>query len=223
MDDKWQVDLIDYKKMDPLKNQGFRVVLVVVFSRFTWAVPMKAKTLANVIEAFTGILSTSGRKPAEVHSDAGGEFNVPFSKFLEEQGIAHRLKNTNQINALAAVDATISKIKKTIAQDMAEDGSGNWVKFLERAVRAANNNSHSSLLGSRPTDVKGNTVLQYTLEAEAGRFAKQNVMVYNQRVAKLRAAGTFRVLLPRQAWVRVNTPKWSNEVHRVKSSQIPTS
>jgi hypothetical protein len=61
------------------------------------------------------------------------------------------------------VDATISKIKKTIAQDMAEDGTGNWVKFLERTVRAANNNMHGSLMGSTPTDVKGNNVLQYAL------------------------------------------------------------
>ena len=42
LDDTWQADLIDYKQMDASKNSGFKNVLVVVdvFSRYPWAVPL---------------------------------------------------------------------------------------------------------------------------------------------------------------------------------------
>ncbi len=42
LDDRWQVDLIDWKQTDASKNGGFKSVLVVVdvFSRYAWAIPM---------------------------------------------------------------------------------------------------------------------------------------------------------------------------------------
>ena len=76
LDDLWQIDLIDWKQMDASKNNGFKNVLVVdVFSRFAWAIPMESKTTEAVVEAFEGILRT-GRKPSEVDTDGGLEFGA---------------------------------------------------------------------------------------------------------------------------------------------------
>ena len=59
IDGVWQVDLIDFKQLDATKNDGHRVVLVVidVFSRFARAVPLKGKTQAAVTAGFQGILT----------------------------------------------------------------------------------------------------------------------------------------------------------------------
>ncbi|MCP3886413.1 MAG: transposase family protein, partial [Propionibacteriaceae bacterium] len=75
IDDRWQIDLIDYKQMDISANKGYRNVMVAVdvFSRFAWAVPMQDKTQEATISAFRSILGQSRRKPAEVDSDAGHE------------------------------------------------------------------------------------------------------------------------------------------------------
>jgi len=218
VDDRWQLDLIDWKQMDPAKNQGFRNVLIAVdvFSRFAWAVPMKEKTQKAAIAALRSIMDKSGRKPAEVDSDAGQEFGSAFDAMLEQQGIVHRTKRTGHTNALAVVDAVIKGLKETIRQELAEDGSsGSWLKHLPRAVRAHNANSHGHLMGAAPGDVKGNAVLQYALKKEAGQDAMANAKQHADRVAALRKAGAFRVLLPSKTFTRSTTARWSNEVHRV--------
>ena len=219
IDGIWQVDLIDFKQLDATKNDGHRVVLVVidVFSRFTWAVPLKAKTQAAVTAGFQGILTQTRRKPGEVDSDGGAEFSGLFNGLLEDKGIAHRTKNAKQINSLAVVDAAIKKMKDTLKQEMTEGGTGTWLKYLTGAVKAINNNSHDYLMGSRPSDVKGNAELQYTLKKQAGTDAMQNNAAHSDRMEALRSAGAFRVLLPKSTWQRTTTPKWSNEVHQVKS------
>jgi len=214
IDSRWQVDLIDFKQMEATKNNGYRLVLVVsdVFSRFVWAVPIKDKSQKAVAAAFKGIIDT-GRKPAEVDSDGGAEFTGAFDALLEEKGIAHRTKNPKQINAIAVVDSAIKKLKDTIRQEMAEEGTGNWSKFIPNAAKAANNSSHDHLMGSRPADVKDNATLQYALKKEAGKDAKQNNSAHLDKIESVKDAGVFRVLLPASTWGRTMTPKYGNEVH----------
>lgn len=217
VDDRWQVDLINWLQMDASKNNGFRNVLVVVdvFSRFAWVALMKGKTQEETVAALRAVFDTSGRKPAEVDSDGGQEFGAAFTAFLEQQGVAHRVKRPEHTNALAVVDAVIRRLKETLRQDMVEEGTQNWVKFMPRAVRAHNSNSHEHLMDSAPDDVKGNEVLQYALKKQAGQDALANSKQHADRVAALRKAGAFRVLLPAKNFSRTTTARWSNEVHRV--------
>ena len=76
IDDRWQCDFIDWKHMHSSKNKGFKNVLVVVevFSRFVWAIPMENKTIETTVHAFKGIMRESGRKPSEVDTEGGLEF-----------------------------------------------------------------------------------------------------------------------------------------------------
>jgi hypothetical protein len=203
IDDRWQVDIIDWKQMDAAQNKGFKNVLVVVdvFSRFAWAVPMESKSQDDTIKALGKILKTSKRKPAEVDSDSGQEFGAAVTEFLEGKDIAHRTKQPGHTNAMAVVDAVIKRLKETLRQDLAEAASQNWVRFLPRAVKAYNANSHEHLMGSAPDDVKGNA----------------NVKQHQDRVAALQAAGAFRVRLPSKTFTRTSTARWSNEVHQVVS------
>jgi hypothetical protein len=94
IDDRWQVDIIDWKQMDAAQNKGFKNVLVVVdvFSRFAWAVPKESKSQDDTIKALGKILKTSKRKPVEVDSDSGQEFGAAFTEFLEGKDIARRTK-----------------------------------------------------------------------------------------------------------------------------------
>ncbi len=170
IDDRWHADLIDWKQMDSSKNEGYKKVLVVVdvFSRFAWAMPMESKSLEATISAFDGLMRESGRKPSEVDTDGGLEFSAKFTSFLEGKEIAHKTRPPGQTNALAVVDAVIQSLKETLVKDMAEDGSQNWIQFLKRAIKAHNSNSHEHLMGSAPDDVSGNPVLQYFLDKAGG-------------------------------------------------------
>ena len=74
LDDRWQAYVIDFaKNFGASKNKGFRNVLVVVdvFSRFAWAIPMKSKSQEDTANAFDDILEETGRRPSKVDTDGG--------------------------------------------------------------------------------------------------------------------------------------------------------
>ena len=192
-------------------------MVVDIFSRFAWAIPMETKSAEATAKAFDEILRESGRKPSELDTDGGLEFSGgTFESFLEGKDIAHKIRSPGHANALAVVDVFIKTLKETLAKDLAEDGSRNWIQFLPRAVEAHNSNSHEHLMGAAPADVKGNLVLQYSLEKYAGSDAAKNVERHMMRTEALRRDGAFRVLLPGKTFARTTTAKWSNEVHKVK-------
>ena len=217
IDDRWQVDLIDWKQMDASKNNGYKNVLVVVdvFSRFAWAIPMENKTTEVVVNALEGIMR-GGRKPSEVDTDGGLEFGARFTSFLEGKKIAHKKRLPSQPNGLAVVDAVIKRLKETLVKDLAEEGTQDWIKFLPGAIKAHNSNSHEHLMGSSPDDVGKTPGLQYFLEKQAGLDAAKNFDQHASRVAELRKYGAFRVLLKGKTFNRATTANWSNEVHKVR-------
>ena len=154
--------------MDASKNNGYKNVLVVVdvFSRFAWAIPMESKTTEAVVEAFEGILR-GGRKPAEVDTVGGLEFGARFTSILEGKKIAHKKRLPSQPNGLAVVDAVIKRLKETLVKDLAEEGTQDWIKFLRGAIKAHNSNSHEHLMGNSPDDV-GKNARSSALPREAG-------------------------------------------------------
>jgi hypothetical protein len=50
------------------------VVVIDVFSKYTWVRPLKFKSGADVAGAFEDIFSADGRIPVNIQSDKGGEF-----------------------------------------------------------------------------------------------------------------------------------------------------
>ena len=73
IDEIWAADLID---MQPFSkdNNGIKYLLIVIdiFSKFAWIVPLKRKSGQEVANAFSSILK--GRKPIKIWVDRGCEF-----------------------------------------------------------------------------------------------------------------------------------------------------
>jgi len=212
---RWQADLVDYKTKSPEKNEGYRLVLVCidVFSRFLYTEPLKTKEAAEVAQAFERVLRRARASPKELSTDSGAEFKEAFSEMLRRRGIAQRLKE--QINHLAVVDAAIRTLKDTLKKDMTAKSNDSWLKSLPAAVKAYNGNSHSAVLNSAPEDVKSTPVLQYELEKQSGLDAAHNAKVHQERMARLRSAGAFRLVLPRSTWVRSGQPRYSDKVYEL--------
>ena len=210
----WQIDIVDFKQFDSKANNGFKYILVAIdiFDRRMMATPQKTKSPEETLKAFKKFAPF----PDEVDSDNGAEWGGTFEEFLDKNNIGHREKNPKQINALAVSDKAISTLKSIIAKGMTESGSGVWYTQLKKAVTAYNNTSHSHLMGSNPNDVKENKVLTYELKAKAGEDIKHNFDLYDEKLAKLKSAGAFRTMLARNTWTRVNQPRYSDKVHKIK-------
>ena len=73
------VDLFDMQAFSSF-NKGFKYILIVidVFSKYAWVVPIKDKSAASVIKAFKNIIGD--RIPKKLWVDEGKKFIIPHLK-----------------------------------------------------------------------------------------------------------------------------------------------
>ena len=67
-------------------NKGFRFIscVIVIFSKYTWVVPLKNKKVVGFVNTFQSILKKSNIKPNKMWVDKGGEFySNSFEKWLQ--------------------------------------------------------------------------------------------------------------------------------------------
>ena len=87
VDDVWGADLIELPKISK-KNYGFRYILMVidVFSKYGWSIPLKTKTGKEVASALRTIFKKN--KPVKLWVDKGREFyNKDVSQLLKKNNI----------------------------------------------------------------------------------------------------------------------------------------
>jgi hypothetical protein len=72
IDEQYQADLADMSNISRF-NTGFRYILIVIdiFSRYAWAIPVKNKQPSSMVDAFKRILKV--RRPDKLQTDMGRE------------------------------------------------------------------------------------------------------------------------------------------------------
>ena len=90
IDDQFDADLASlvYYADD---NDGYKYLLVVIdiFSRYSWVEPLKDKTASQIVNAFDKILS-GGRIPKRLRTDAAKDFtSEKFQTFVKGKNIVH--------------------------------------------------------------------------------------------------------------------------------------
>ena len=84
-DKTWSADLID-KSFLSKNNNNYKFILTVidVFTKYSWAIPLKNKSGLSITNRFKTTLS-EGLKPEKLWVDRGSEFyNNTFKSLLEE-------------------------------------------------------------------------------------------------------------------------------------------
>ena len=75
IDKIWAADLVEMQKYSKW-NKGLKYLLMVidVFSKYGWIIPLKDKKTESVSLAFDTIFKKSKRKPEKLWTDKGSEF-----------------------------------------------------------------------------------------------------------------------------------------------------
>ena len=110
IDDTWAIDLVDMAKYAAY-NLRFKFLLVVIdiFSKYGWLIPLNNKSGKSVTMAFATILKQ--RKPEKVWGDKGKEFyNKDFKSLLKEYGI--ELYSTENEEKSSVVERWIRTMKE---------------------------------------------------------------------------------------------------------------
>ena len=147
--------------------------------------------------------------PLELNTDKGSEFTSgDFPQLLDERGIAHRVKDPQDRNAIATLDRAIQSLKPALSQ-------GNWAMKLDAAVKEQNKAPHGHLMMSAPNEVEGNEVLQFALKQEGARAQEHNDDIAKKRAERLEQDGAYRVEEPITKFTRSFKPRFSDNAHEV--------
>lgn len=153
IDDMWDADLADLSNIAE-HNQPYRYWLVVidVFSRYLWLVPIASKHHSHMLQAFRNIFASTQRRPKKIRTDKGTEFtNRALTKLFKAEGInAFTTKNETKANYAERV---IKTMKGLLYRYFLHRQTYHYVDILQQLVQNYNNRPHTSLKGLTPSDI----------------------------------------------------------------------
>ena len=164
IDDTWSSDLLDMKDYGIKNNKDYRYILVVIdiFSKFGWTIPLKNKYAQSLTGAFSQIIKTSRRKPILLETDDGKEYvNKIFSEILNN----HNIKRYSRYTDKGAVFA--ERFNRTIRNFSKKPiflaGEASWINELSPIIKKYNNTiRHSTKMTPNQASKKVNENLVYS-------------------------------------------------------------
>ena len=212
----WQADLAVLTQYSAENNKDYSYFLQVtnVFDREVKTEPLKTREAPEVWAAFVKILDKWGKKPSKLDVDDGTEWGAEFAEGARRRGIVLQVKEKEDRNGIAVNDASMKAVKEIMFRMMAKDETTSWINYLDRATAAYNKTPHGTTYGEAPEDVKkrDNKVVQFRLMQDNAAKLKRNANQLQERQENVRAAGSFRAMLPRSEWQRAFKPRYSGEV-----------
>ena len=194
-------------------NKGYRYLLMVidVFSKYGWIVPLKDKKGESVTEAFKTIFK-EGRKPQYLWVDKGKEFyNKNLKDLLEKNGI-HMYSTENEEKS-SVVERWNKTIKSKMWKQFTVQGNTQYLDMLPKLVKQYNNTKHSSI---KITPV------------EASKKSNEGTVYFNlygdtetlKQKPKFKTGDKVRISkYKRNVFDKGYTPNWTEEVFTVDKIQ----
>ena len=141
---QWQADLVDMSRLKKV-NDGTTFILTVidVFSKLAWCVPLKNKSAASMVTAFTQLLSNGA--PKTLQTDKGTEFwKRSLQKLLKEHSVYHFAKHNEETKA-----SIVARFNRTLKTRMwryfTKTQSVRYVDVLQAFMRSFNDTYHRSI------------------------------------------------------------------------------
>ena len=146
IDEIWSIDLADFSDYKTSNNKGFRYIFIIIdiFSKYLFAIPLKNKYSQTITNEFSNILTKSKRKPIKLESDRGTEFyNSIFQNFLKSKSIHHYSRYTDKGPSIA--ERVIRTVRNLLKKPMFEKGNADWLIEVPSFIKQYNNTIHHSI------------------------------------------------------------------------------
>ena len=148
VDDIWAADLVEMQSFSK-SNKGYKYILMVidVFSKFGWAVPLKTKTGLAVEDALRKIFKKN--EPAMLWTDKGKEFcNKHVARLLIKHNV--KLYSTENEEKASVVERWNRTIKTKMWKYFSANNTKRYIDILDKLIDKYNNTKHRSI-GCTPT------------------------------------------------------------------------
>ena len=169
----FQADLLDLQKYKGV-NRGFKYVLVVVdvYSRYAWLIPLKTKAAGVVADAFVklfdskedelldrrsktssktgdskeGLPSLPPNQPRDLTTDSGSEFlNKTLAPILKKRGIKHFTSEPGTHNQLGLVERMNKTIRTFLRKYWAAYDTKRWIDIIDDFTKNYRNTEHTTI------------------------------------------------------------------------------
>jgi hypothetical protein len=212
IDDLWEIDLCDMRSISQ-HNDGvnYLVIIIDVFSKYTWVAALKSKRAEVVMIAINSIITKSGRKPQAIRSDKGGEFN---NKFFKEYCKKNNIKYSTTQNDVkcAVVERVIRTIKTKMWKYLTSKNSKRYIDILQNLLKGYNNTVHSTT-NKAPIRVNDKNVLEvwkYTYkDLPRDSFFSNNI--------SYKIGDTVRISKEKGRFDKGYYTNWSREVFKISA------
>ena len=138
IDKIWAADLADMIAFKDY-NQGYKFLLLVIdiFSKYGWIIPLRNKKGETVAEALKTIFKE--RKPEKMWTDKGTEFKNDIVRELIE------IYHTENVEKSSVVERWIRTMKEKMWKYFTDNNTYTYIDILPDLVRDYNNTKHSSI------------------------------------------------------------------------------
>ncbi|XP_061173692.1 uncharacterized protein LOC133182861 [Saccostrea echinata] len=230
IDSMWDGDLAHVSNISS-ENDGYKFLLVLIdiFSRFLFIVPLKNKQHQNVTEGLKSVFQT-GRKPQTLRTDEGSEFkNRSVKAFLKKEGV-HVIYTQNETKANYA-ERVIRTMKNLMYRYFLKNRTYRYVEVLQDLVTSYNQRPHRSLGEQAPVTVtkenadevrlisylntrKKNPVSKNKLEKTIKSFSKKK---RTKPLFKYKIGDDVRISQLKHPFQRDYQQKWTEEYFKVSN------
>ncbi|XP_056002795.1 uncharacterized protein LOC130049366 [Ostrea edulis] len=239
IDSMWDGDLADVSNIAS-HNDGYKFLLVLIdiFSRYLFIVPLKNKSHQKIIDGLKSVFQ-KGRKPHTLRTDKGSEFKNRWVKtFLKREGI-NVIYTQNETKANYA-ERVIRTMKNLMYHYFMKNKTYRFVNVLQDLVKSYNDRPHRSLGGNAPVTVNQENADEIRLEAYLSGKPKSDMTENNRNQLKesnktkkkrvkpffkLKIGDNVRISQLKHPFQRDYQQKWTAEFFKVseryKRGQIP--
>lgn len=231
----WDGDVADVSNIAS-HNDGYKFLLVLIdiFSRYLFIVPLKNKHHQNIVDGLK-LVFQKRRKPNTLRTDKGSEFKNRWVKaFLKKEGI-HAIYTQNETKANYA-ERVIRTMKNLMYRYFMKNRTYRFINILQDLVKSYNKRPHRSLGGNAPANVNKENADEIRLESYLSGKTKLDVnqsKTLGRSKEKKRAKPFFKFKIGddvrlsqlKHPFQRDYQQKWTEEFFKVneryKRGQIP--
>ena len=216
VDDIWAADLVDMQYYSRT-NKGFKYILMIidVFSKYGWAVPLKNKTGAEIVRAFSEIWTSGQKPPKYLWTDKGKEFdNKLFRKLLEKKNV-HMYWTENEEKS-SVVERWNRTIKSKMWKYFTKNRTGVYINILPEIITKYNNTYHRSIKCT-PSDARKPSNYQHVFNA---LYNVDNLYTNSLRPRpQFKIGDQVRISKLKKKFEKGYTANWTEEVFIVQKVQ----
>ncbi|MCH2405979.1 MAG: hypothetical protein MK200_07280, partial [Nitrosopumilus sp.] len=207
VDDIWGADLVDMQTLSK-KNNGFKYILMVIdiFSKYGWALPLKTKTGREVADAFKIIFKDN--TPKKLWTDKGKEFyNKEVSTLLKKHNI--HLYSTHNDEKCSVIERWNRTIKDKLWKYFSANGTYKYLDILNPLIQKYNLTKHRSI-GFTPTDARKPSNYQQVFKNLYFKKVQQT-----NTNPKFKVGDRVRITVKKNIFAKGFTINWTDKIYTI--------